>query len=83
MNEIKSDFNECCSSNLLFLREYNFSEGLSKYLTSKIDSEVWKCPFLVGSLQNFGQSLEKDKYLGLISDKSWSFSCMLKILVES
>ena len=36
-------------------------------MTSKIDSESLKGPIFIGSLQNFGESLEKNDYIGLIS----------------
>ena len=78
MNEIKNDLNDSWSSNSLFLRENHFQEDeVNK------DSEFWKCPIFVGSLQNFGDSLEKNKYVGLISGQNWSFSWMLKILIQS
>ena len=32
------------------------------------------CPIFVGTLQNLGDILEKNKYIGLICDQNWSFS---------
>ena len=54
MSESKNDFNESYSSNLVLLREKKISGWLSWYLTSKIDSEFWKCPIFDGSFENRG-----------------------------
>ena len=53
-----------------YSQEKKISEWLSWYLISKNDSEIWKCPIFVGSLQSLGDSLERIKYLGLISDQN-------------
>ena len=34
-------------------------------------------------MQNLGDILEEIKHVGLISDQNWSFSRMLKILIQS
>ena len=56
---------------------------VSKYLTSKIDSESWKFPIFIGSLAKFWWEFGKNRYVGLISDQNWSFRSMLKILKQS
>jgi len=48
MTKIENVVNESCSPDLLFLKK-SVSGRLSLFLTSKIDSEVWKCPIFVGS----------------------------------
>ena len=40
----------------------------------KIDSESRKCPIFIGSLQTFGEYLEKNKNVGFISDQNWLFN---------
>ena len=83
MNEIKNDPNERYSSNLLFSRENHFQEDLVNIWPQKIDSDSWKCPIFISSLQNFGETLEKNKYVELISDQNWSSIWMPKILNQS
>ena len=58
---------------VVILKRKSFSEDYVNNLISKIDSEFWKCPIFVGSLQNLGDILKKNKYVGLISDKNWAF----------
>ena len=58
MNRVKDNLYESCSSHKHFLR-FLLSEKLSEYFTPNIESEFWKCPIFVGSVENFGNSLEK------------------------
>ena len=61
----------------------NSSEKSSDYFTPKIDPEFWKCHIFNGSVENFGNSLGKTKYIGLISDQIWSSSWMPKFFKQS
>ena len=61
----------------------SFSEKFCDNFTPKIDPEFWKCPIFNGSVENFGNSLGKNKYIGLISDQIWSSSWMPKFLKQS
>ena len=82
MTEIKFFYNESCSSNLVLLKK-SFSGKLSWNFTSKIDSEIWKCPIFVGLFPIHFGSWQKNNHTGLISDKRRSFSWMCNLLLQS
>ena len=83
MNRIKNDLDESCSSNQLFLRENHFQKNLVTISPQKLTMNFLKCPIFNGSVENFGNSLGKNKYIGLVSHQIWSSSSMPKFLKQS